>query len=177
MLGISRRGWVKNIVLIGFMGTGKSVLGKRLAKLLKMPFISTDDIIEQKEGRTISEIFGSLGEQYFRDAEKEAVKGASAMEGVVIAAGGGAVLNEENITNLKKNGVMFCLTASAQDIYERTKNYKHRPLLNVADPVTRIKELLAERSMFYAKANFQIDTTGKSVEEVTHEIIKWLKKV
>lgn len=167
---------MKNVVLVGFMGTGKSVVGKRLAKLLGVPFVNTDDIIEQRQRHTIAEIFSSRGEGYFRDVEKEVIKEVSAKEGIVIGAGGGAVLNEENMNNLKKNGIMFCLTASPEAIHERTKNYRHRPLLNVPDPVAKIKELLETRAPFYAKADFQIDTSGKSVEAAAQEIIKKLKK-
>lgn len=163
---------MKNIVLIGFMGTGKSVTGKRLAKELKMKFVNTDDIIEEREKRPIAEIFAKSGEPYFRNIEKEVIKEVSAFDNAVIAAGGGAVLNEENIVNLKKNGVVVCLNASPEAVYERTKKYKTRPLLNVPDPVAKIKELMASRSLFYAKADHQIETSGKSVNEVAKEIIK-----
>ncbi|PIO05874.1 shikimate kinase [Candidatus Micrarchaeota archaeon CG08_land_8_20_14_0_20_59_11] len=163
---------MKNIILVGFMGTGKSVVGKRLAKQLNMKFVSTDDIIEDREKRPISEIFAKSGEPYFRKIEKEVVKEAADSENVVIAAGGGAVLDEDNITNLKKKGVIVCLNATPEAVYERTKKYKHRPLLNVDDPISKIKELMDKRAPYYAKADHQIDTAGKTVEEVTAEIIK-----
>jgi shikimate kinase len=162
---------MKNIVLVGFMGTGKSVVGKRLAKELKMKFISTDDIIEEREKRPIAEIFAKSGEPYFRGVEKEAVREVSGFDNVVIAAGGGAVLNEENMANLREKGVVICLNATPEAIYERTKKYRTRPLLNVADPVAKIKELMNARAPFYAKAEYQIETTGKSVSEVAKEII------
>ena len=157
------------------MGTGKSVTGKRIAKQLNMKFINTDDMIEEREGRRIKEIFEVSGEPYFRKVEKEAVKEASEMDNVVIAAGGGVVLDEGNIADLKKKGVMVCLNAPADAIYERTKKYKHRPLLNVEDPVSRIKELLGSRAHLYAKADYQVDTSGKSVYEVVKEIIEGIK--
>lgn len=159
-----------NIVLIGFMGTGKSAVGKELAKQLKVRFVSTDDIIEEKEKRTIAKIFEKSGEPYFRKIEKEVIKEAVALDDVVIAAGGGAVLDEENMANLKKRGTIFCLTATPETIYKRTKNYKHRPLLNVADPIAKIKELMEKRSSFYARADHQVDTCQKSVKEVAEEI-------
>lgn len=162
---------MKNIVLIGFMGTGKSVVGKRLAKQLNMKFISTDDIVEDREKRPITEIFVKSGEPYFRKIEKEVVREAANLENVVIAAGGGVVMDEENMANLKKNGVIICLDAAPDIIYERVKRYKHRPLLNVADPVAKIRELMASRAPFYAKADYQMDTSGKTVEEVAKEII------
>lgn len=165
---------MKNIVLVGFMGTGKSVVGKRLAKELKIKFISTDDIIEEREGRPISEIFAASGEPYFRKVEKGVVREVSEMDNVVIATGGGVVLDEENIVNLKKKGILICLTASPELIYERTKKYKTRPLLDVDDPVFKIKELLKVRAPYYAKADYQIDTSNKTVEEVVAKIIEFV---
>ena len=167
---------MKNIVLIGFMGTGKSVVGKRLAKQLKMKFISTDDIIEKRENRPITKIFEEEGEPYFRKLEKDAVKEVSGLDNVVVAAGGGVVLDEENIANLKNKGVMVCLNASPAVIYERTRKYKHRPLLNTENPVERIKEFLNIRAPFYQRADYQVDTSNKSVQEVVREVIKILDK-
>ena len=165
---------MKNIVLVGFMGTGKSVTGKHIAKQLNMRFISTDDIIKKREKRPITEIFEKSGEPYFRKIETQAVKEASELENSVIAAGGGAVLNEENILNLKKKGIIVCLNATPEIIYERTKKYKSRPLLNVDNPVLKIKEMLEYRKPFYAKADHQIDTSGKTVRQVAKEIVKIL---
>lgn len=153
------------------MGTGKSVVGKLLVRILKMNFVNTDDIIEKNEKRPIAKIFADSGETYFRKVEKEAVKEASGLKDAVIAAGGGVVLDEENIKSLKKNGVLICLNASPEVIYERTKGYKHRPLLNVGDPIKKIKELLDYRRPFYAKADYQVDTSKKTVAEVAKEII------
>ncbi len=154
------------------MGTGKSVVGKRLAKQLNMEFVSTDDIVEKKENRTIAKIFEESGEPYFRKIEKEAVKEISGLDNAVIAAGGGVVLDEENMSSLRKNGVIICLNAAPQVIYERTKKHKHRPLLNVDNPVQKIKELLDSRSAFYARADYQIDTSDKSIMKVTEDVVK-----
>ena len=154
------------------MGTGKSVVGKRLAKELKMRFVNTDDIIEKRERMPIAEIFAGSGEPYFRNIEKEVVKEVSDFDNAVIAAGGGAVLNKENMVNLKKKGIVVCLNAAPEAIYERTKKYKTRPLLNVPDPVAKIKELMASRAPFYAKADHQVNTSDKMVQEVVKEIIK-----
>ncbi|MBI4335129.1 MAG: shikimate kinase [Candidatus Omnitrophica bacterium] len=162
---------MKNIVLVGFMGTGKSVVGKRLAKALKMRFVSTDDLIEEKQKRPISEIFESSGEPYFRSVESEVVREASDFDNTVIAAGGGVVLNEENMANLRKRGVIICLNAPPEIVYERTKKYKHRPLLNVDDPVAKIKELMEKRRPFYAKADYQVDTSDMTVDEVVKKVI------
>ena len=161
---------MKNIIFVGFMGTGKTAIAKRLARRLKMKYISTDDIIEEKEKRAINEIFTKDGEPYFRRIEKEVVKEASSMKNVVIAAGGGVVLDNENIENLKANGVIICLNATPEDILERNKSYTHRPLLNVPDPLGKIRELLEKRAPYYGKADYEIDTSGKTLDEVLMEI-------
>lgn len=161
---------MKNIVLVGFMGTGKSAVGRRLSKMLNMTYVSTDDLIEAKEGCAITEIFAKSGEPHFRKVEKEVIKEVSGLENSVIAAGGGVVLDPENIATLKKNGVLFCLNAAPEVIYMRTKKYKHRPLLNGPDPVKKIKELLNVRQELYKKADHQIDTSEKSVTEIAREI-------
>jgi len=161
---------MKNIIFVGFMGTGKTAIAKRLARRLKMKYISTDDIIEEREKRPINKIFTKDGEPYFRRIEKEVVKEASSMKNVVIAAGGGVVLDNENIENLKANGVIICLNATPEDILERTKSYTHRPLLNVPDPLGKIRELLEKRAPYYKKADYEIDTSGKTLDEVLKEI-------
>ena len=162
---------MKNIVLVGFMGTGKSSVGELLARMLKRKFVGTDERIEQREKRSITEIFETSGEPYFRKAEKNVIREVASLDGMIIAAGGGAVIDEENVRNLKKNGIIVCLSATPEVICERTGKYKHRPLLNVADSVARIKELLAARAPFYRTADYQIDTSGKSVARVAEEIV------
>ncbi|MDD5449630.1 MAG: shikimate kinase [Candidatus Omnitrophica bacterium] len=162
---------MKNIVLVGFMGTGKSAVGKRLARQLNMKFISTDSVIEEREGRPIAEIFEKSGEPYFRGLEKSLISEISKEDNAVIAAGGGAVLDNENMANLRKKGVIICLDAAPAVIYERTKKYKHRPLLNVEDPLLKIRELLDKRAPCYAKADYRVDTSDKSIDEVVGEVL------
>ena len=125
---INQKGGVKNIVLVGFMGSGKTTIATKLASRLKARYVSTDDLIVEREKRTINEIFTKSGEDYFRDVEGRVIKEISGQEGLVIDAGGGAVLREENMTNLKSNGVVICLTADDETIMARTKKYKHRVL-------------------------------------------------
>lgn len=163
---------MKNIILVGFMGTGKTAVGKELAKKLKMKFIDIDDIIEKREGMEISDIFEQKGEPYFRDVEKKVAREVSKQSNLVIAAGGGVVINEENVKNLKSNGIMICLNASPDKILERTKRYTHRPLLNVPEPSKRVWELLAKRAQYYARADYQIDTTNLTIDEVVQKILK-----
>ena len=106
--------------------------------------------------------------------EREVAEEASAMKGVVIAAGGGAIVDEKNFASFKRNGIIICLKASPETILNRTKGLKTRPLLNVPDPKKQIQELLAKRESSYSKADFSIDTDALSVEQVTSEIIKRL---
>ena len=161
---------MKNIVLVGFMGTGKTAVAKRLAHELKMKYIATDDIIEKREKKPVNDIFANDGEPYFRKVEKEVVENVSSMSGVVVATGGGVVLDNENMENLRKNGVVISLNATPEEILERTKSYAHRPLLNVPDPLGKIKELLKERAPYYEKADYQVDTSGKALKGIVEEV-------
>ncbi|HBO97749.1 MAG TPA: shikimate kinase [Candidatus Omnitrophica bacterium] len=162
----------KNIVLIGFMGSGKSLTARRLAQLLKRKSVSIDELIEAREGRPIKQIFAESGESYFRDKEQEVVREVAGEDGLVIDCGGGVVLNPHNITRLKANGIIIHLNVSAQWAYERVKNKGTRPLLNVEPPKERIRELLKERQPLYAQAaDMTLETDGKTVEEVAKEIV------
>jgi len=164
-----------NIYLVGFMGTGKTVVGRCLAEKLKLQFIDLDGIIEAKEKREIKEIFASDGEAYFRLKEKEAVEEVSRKKNIVLAAGGGAIVDPENLKKLKESGAIICLSCSPEVIFKRVSSKGKRPLLNVSDPEKEIKELLKKRAGFYAQADFNIDTSSKSIEEVALEIIHVLK--
>ena len=168
-----RRG---NIVLVGFMGTGKSTVAKKISGDLKMEYVDTDSLIESKEGRSINDIFSENGEDYFRTVEREVIKEVSAKTGCVIDAGGGVVLNANNMRDLKSGGIIFCLTATAGSIYERTRGHGHRPLLNVEDPVGRINELLKKREKFYMAADHQISTDDRTAADVAGEIEKIYKR-
>ena len=161
-----------NIILVGFMGAGKSVVAKNLAVRLKRDVVSTDALIEEREKRPITRIFKESGEPYFRDIEKKIVAEVSQRKDLIIDCGGGVVMNDENIKNLKKNGVLFYLSASADVIYDRVKNDKHRPLLNVADPIATIKGLLTNRQPRYAQAHHTVDTSHKTIPDVVERIIK-----
>jgi len=165
-----------NIVLVGFMGTGKTTIGKLIAQALNMEFVDTDGLIEKREGVSINDIFSKKGEPYFRKVEREVIAQVSKNGGSVIDAGGGAVIDEDNVKDLKKNGVIFCLNAAPEEILRRAGKYTHRPLLNVADPLAEIKKLLKKREEYYKRADYQIDTAGKSADQVSKEIIEIYEK-
>ncbi len=164
----------KNIVLTGFMGAGKSTVGRRLAKAFGMELVDTDDMIEAEAGMRISEIFAKHGEDYFRELEEKIVAKASSLKNHIIVTGGGVVLREKNIQNLRRNGVIIYLHASPEVIYERIKNQTHRPLLQVKDPPRKIRELLEYRAPYYANHDFKIDTSSLTIEEVTAEVSNYL---
>ncbi|MBI4435929.1 MAG: AAA family ATPase [Candidatus Omnitrophica bacterium] len=164
-----------NVAIVGFMGTGKSVVALALTEKLHKSYVSTDDLIVMKEDKSIHDIFKEKGEPYFRKVESEMVKKASEMENVVIDCGGGVVLKEENVKNLKKKGPVVSLSASPSVIYERVKGHRHRPLLNVDDPKEAISRLLKEREAFYAQADFNVDTSELSVHEVVAKICTFLE--
>ncbi|MFH1836918.1 MAG: shikimate kinase [Candidatus Omnitrophota bacterium] len=159
-----------NITLIGFMGTGKTETAKMLAVQTNRKYISVDDAIEKKEAQSISDIFQDKGEPYFRKIEKETIREISSHDGQVIDAGGGAVLDEENMKNLSSCGLVVCLWAEPEEIYERVKKDTHRPLLKADDPLRKIKDLLEKRRPFYKKASIHIDTTGMRVKSVAKKI-------
>lgn len=161
---------MNNIILVGFMGTGKSVVGKKLAAKLNKDFVESDDMIEAREKMPIRDIFEKKGEPYFRRVEKEVIKEASSRKNVVISAGGGAIVDEENFNNLKNSGTLICLKASPDTILKRTKDPKTRPLLNVPDPKKKIGKLLKKREPYYNKADFSVETDNLSIEQVVSKI-------
>ena len=165
----------KNLVLVGFMGTGKSTVGKALAKKLGRPFVDVDQCIEEKQKRRISEIFEKEGEPAFRRLEKETILEIAAGTELVITTGGGAVIDPENVAALKANGILVALEASPQTIYQRVKDTRHRPLLRSADLPGEIEKLLEARRPFYDKADFKFVTDGKSATQVADEILAALK--
>ena len=161
-----------NIILLGFMGTGKSVVGKKLSRILKRELVDTDKLIEKKAGKSIPEIFSEDGEEHFRDLESEVAKEVSKNKNCVIITGGGIVLREDNIRTLRKNGILICLEASPEAIYERVKRDKYRPLLQVENPLQKIKDMLEYRKIFYDEADYFIDTSELTINEVVDEVIK-----
>ncbi|MFX0002891.1 MAG: shikimate kinase [Candidatus Hodarchaeota archaeon] len=165
-----------SIALIGFMATGKTVVGKALAKYLgkDYKFIETDQEIIQKVGKTISKIFTNDGEIKFREYETSICERIAKLNKVIISCGGGVVLNEKNVENLRKNCHMVLLEASIDEIYKRSlKNgIETRPIINKEDPKKEILKILNFRKPYYkAAAEIIIDTTGKRIKKIVREIL------
>jgi shikimate kinase len=162
----------KNIVLIGFMGTGKTSVGAALAKRLGRVSHDIDAMIEADQRKKIAQLFEERGEDHFRRLEKDKIREAAALDGAVITTGGGAVMDPENVERLKKNGVMICLSASSATILKRVGRSKNRPLLkNAPDPQKAIEELLARRRAQYEQAaDVTVATDGKTAEQVAAQI-------
>jgi len=165
-----------NIVLTGFMGSGKTVVAKQLARLLGMKVIDVDTEIEKSTKMTINTIFEHFGEPRFREIETETIKQVSENNNVIISTGGGAVLKQENIDAMRKKGIIICLTAAPETILKRTKSTRDRPLLLVENPLERIKELLESRRPFYEKADVMIDTERKTPLQIAEEIVEKIKE-
>ncbi|OGX37314.1 MAG: hypothetical protein A3C53_03430 [Omnitrophica WOR_2 bacterium RIFCSPHIGHO2_02_FULL_68_15] len=163
---------MKNLVLIGFMGTGKSVVGRALAARLDRPFVDVDEAIEREQGRPIRKIFAEQGEPAFRAVERAMIQRVTQRDGQVIAAGGGAIMDEGNLAALSRRGWLVWLTAEPDVILQRIGDPATRPLLNTADPRARVAELLALRQATYAKADAVVETSRRTVEQVVHEIIR-----
>ena len=164
-----------NIVLIGFMGTGKSTVGKRLAQSLAWDFVDTDCEIGEVTSLSVTEIFRRHGETRFRSEESIVVARLSQQEQIVIATGGGTVLNPLNWKALVQNGFVIALHASMEVILSRIGNKNDRPLLK--GPKEEIEKLWLERQKFYAQADFTVDTSQKTIDEVVSEILARLERM
>jgi len=169
---LSRRGWERealNVALYGFMGVGKSTVGKALSERLGYGFVDMDEMIERRAGVKIKDMFAAEGEKRFRALEKEVAKEVAEKDRHVIACGGGAVLDPENAEALRSNSVLILLTASIDEIVERTRDNDERPLLNVDD--AQAEALLRERMPLYLEAaDLVMDTTGASPTQLAAEI-------
>ena len=167
-----------SIALIGFMGTGKTVVGKALAQRLGKGYIEMDSLIEQKAGKTIPQIFQQAGEITFRELEIEVTKEVALRNNTVIACGGGVVLNNINIDRLKQESVIVLLTASPDVILKRTSNDKNeRPLLTTSDKAREISELIRFRQPFYERAaEIIIDTSEIDISAVIEQIVSNLEQ-
>jgi shikimate kinase len=162
------------VILTGFMGTGKTTIGRRLAAQLRMPFVDTDECIVQREGRSIAAIFADRGEPYFRVVERQVI-GEAVRADAVVATGGGAIIDPANYECMDAAGPVVCLTADVEVIIERTAADTSRPLLSTGERRARVQQLLAERAAAYARADLTVDTSRRPVDAVVEEILMFLR--
>ncbi len=160
-----------NIALIGFMGTGKTSVGRLVADMLHFDYLDTDETIQTCTGRTITDIFNTDGEPAFRALEQKVVQELAGRTKTVIATGGGLPANPDNLASLKSHALVACLWASPEKIWERVRHQSHRPLLHDEDPQARIRELLAAREPFYKQADVLLNTDLRSVREVAQQVV------
>ena len=154
------------------MGTGKTSVGKRLAERLAMTFLDMDALIEQRERRPISRIFTEDGEPFFRALERKAVHELSARTGLVVATGGGIVLNADNIVDFSRTGLVVCLAATPETILRRVEHETHRPLLAGGDRLQKIRDLLARRQPLYDAIPDRVETDSLTVEQAVEAIVQ-----
>lgn len=167
----------KNIVLVGMMGSGKTTVANLLKERLRgFELVDIDSIITALEGRSINEIFEKDSELYFREIEKNIIKEFSSMFNQIISTGGGACKDKTNLFNLKKNSIIFYLSASAEELYNRVKDDSSRPLLQTDNPKSVMENLLKERENNYKLADYEIETANKSFDTIVEEIIEKYKK-
>lgn len=164
-----------NIILIGFMGVGKTTVGKLLAQRVGYRFVDVDQVIEKETGFSIPEIFSRYGEGYFRQLEKQAIRRLLTPSGIVLATGGGAVMDPSNFSFLMENGCVVALDAREETLWERLKSCKDRPMLYSDNPREKMRALLEMRRPVYYKAHFVVRVDGKSPKEVVDEIIAMIE--
>ena len=166
----------RNIVITGFMGTGKTTIGRRLAAVLGRPFYDLDDLIQQQFGKTIPEVFAEEGEAAFRVAEAQLCARLAEERGIVLSTGGGALVSAQNRHALESSGVLICLTAAVNEILDRLDALHDRPLLPGTrdERAARIRELLDERRPAYGAIPHHVDTTGRTPEEIVDDVIRTL---
>lgn len=161
-----------SLYLVGMMGAGKSTVGRLLARRLKLRFLDCDHEIERRCGVTIPLIFEIEGEAGFRAREAQVLAELTALRGIVLATGGGAVLSAQNRRRLAENGTVIYLRARPEDLYNRVRHDRNRPLLATRDPLRRLRELYAERDPLYASiADLVVDTGRQTVQALARELI------
>ena len=163
-----------NILLIGFMGSGKSTIGRKLAKLLEYSFVDTDSLIEDDQGCSVDEIFKYGGEECFRNMETRLLQKLKNVENSVIATGGGIVLSEQNQRLMQEIGKRVYLNVPQKELQQRLKNDRNRPLLKKKDPETVVQKMMKERVLLYEEAEYIVDTGQRSPQKIASEIINKL---
>ena len=163
----------KNVYLVGLMGAGKTTIGRSLAKRLALDFVDSDREIEARTGVRIPTVFEIEGEEGFRKREALVIDDLSRLSGQVVATGGGVVLCQENRVNLRASGLVVYLNVPPHLLWERTRNDRNRPLLQVADPLQRLKELFAQRDPYYREvADLVVDGSRNNAQSILQLLIK-----
>jgi shikimate kinase len=162
---------IRSLALIGFMGTGKTTVGQCVANQLQFEFLDTDHLIETRARKRIAEIFAEDGEAAFRALEREVVAELAPRERVVVATGGGLGADPENLARLRPHFLLVCLWATPEVIWQRVSRHAHRPLLQVADPPARIRELLAARAPVYRQADVLVYSGTRQSYEVAQQVV------
>ncbi len=162
---------VHNLALIGFMGTGKSSVGRLVAVHLRYDFVDTDEVIEKRSGRAIAQIFAQDGETAFRALERQVVGEMITWRRKVISTGGGLAANDANLASLKQHALVVCLWAPPEAIWQRVRHQAHRPLLQHPDSLNKIRSLLEERAPFYRQADVLVNTAMRSIKEVSQHVV------
>lgn len=161
---------LNNLALVGFMGSGKSTVGRLVSRQLGLEFVDTDEEIERRAGRRISDIFAAQGEPAFRALERQVLADLMGGRNRVLATGGGMICQPGNLELLKHDALVVCLWASAETIWERVQHQTHRPLLQVADPQAEISRLLALREPYYRQADVLVNSGLRSLREVAVQV-------
>lgn len=162
---------IRNLTLAGFMGVGKSSVGRLVATELRFEFVDTDELIESRTGVKITEIFARFGEPAFRKFENDLVAEMAGWSGRIISTGGGLVVNPDNLASLKRHSLVACLWATPETVYQRTKHQTHRPLLQDPDPLGKIRTLLASREAAYKNCDVLVNTEQRSVKEIAAHVL------
>tara|TARA_B100000902_G_C27297045_1_gene910605 strand:+ start:995 stop:1534 length:540 start_codon:yes stop_codon:yes gene_type:complete len=167
---------IKNIALTGFMGCGKTAVGRVVSKVSGFEFLDTDQFIEDHVGMSIPRIFEEQGEDSFRQYEREVVALLANQENTVIATGGGLLVDRSNMDAMKQYSMVFCLWASSESIWRRVKDKSHRPLLQTENPKKRIIDLMEQRKSAYSQADMLVNTEYRSAKEVAQLILSQFSK-
>lgn len=167
-----------NLYLVGMMGSGKSVTGKKLAVILGYPFIDLDESIQEKTRCTIAEIFSRSGEAFFREKESETLNAVAVKDKNVVATGGGAVLKPENLRRMHETGIIIYLETSLETLWQRVRGRDERPLLKNPDPKGTLEKLFEARRHIYEKeADLTVNTDGQTAEAVAEKIKQLLESI
>jgi shikimate kinase len=161
-----------NLYLVGFMGTGKSTVGRAVAHRVGFALLDSDHEIERQQGRTIAEIFARDGEPAFRELERAFIEHGHPAERTVVACGGGLVVQPGMLARLRARGVVVCLHASLETVLARTSRYRHRPLLEVENPEERIRTLFAAREPIYRQSGTMVLTDGRPLGDIVAHVIR-----